>query len=203
MSTRSLFAGSSRVQALRGACVIGAIAAFAAACGGGSGSSNTAAAPPSSSSASSAPAVSPAGGSAVTVSTHSGAYGTYLADSSGKTLYLFEPDKNGSSTCYGECAKFWPPLTSAAAAMGSGGVTQSMLGTTKRTDGNTQITYAGHPLYYFAEDKSAGDTKGQGLNLSGGLWYLVSTKGAAITSKPSAPTQSSSSSSSGGGGYGY
>ena len=200
MSTRSLFAGSSRVRTLQGACVIGAIAAFAAACGGGSGSANTAAAPPSSSSASSAPAASPAG-SAVTVSTHSGAYGTYLSDGSGKTLYLFEPDKNGSSTCYGECAKFWPPLTSSAAAMGTGGVTQSMLGTTKRTDGTTQVTYSGHPLYYFAEDKSAGDAKGQGLNLSGGLWYLVSTNGSAITSKPSAPTQSSSSSSSGG--YGY
>jgi predicted lipoprotein with Yx(FWY)xxD motif len=197
MSTRSLFAGSSRVQALRGACVIGAIAAFAAACGGGSSGSSNAAAPSSSSGSSG----SSGGGSAVVVSTHNGAYGTYLSDGSGKALYMFEPDKTNSSTCYGECAKFWPPLTSSGAATASGGVTQSMLATTKRTDGTTQITYAGHPLYHFAEDKSAGDTKGEGLNLSGGEWYLLSTQGTSIEKKASAPTQSSSSSS--GGGYGY
>ena len=197
MSTRSLFAGSSRVQVLRGACVIGAIAAFAAACGGGGSSSNSAA-----TSSSSAPAVSSAGGSGVTVATRSGSHGTYLADGGGKTLYLFEADKNGTSTCTGECAKFWPPLTSSSTASAGSGVTQSMLGTTKRSDGTTQITYANHPLYYFAEDKSAGDTKGQGLNLSGGLWYLVSPQGTAITSKAAAPSQSSSSSS-GGGGYSY
>lgn len=195
MSTRSLFAGSSRVQALRGACVFGAIAAFVAACGGGGSGSSTSATAPSSSSAS-------AGGSAVTVSTHTGAYGTYLSDGSGRTLYMFQPDKNGSSTCYGQCAKFWPPLTSSSAAHAGSGLQQSMLGTTKRTDGTTQITYAGHPLYYFAEDTSVGDTKGEALNLSGGEWYLLSTKGTSIEKKPSAPSQSSSSSS-GGSGYGY
>jgi len=110
-----------------------------------------------------------------------------------------EPDKNGTSTCYGECAKFWPPLTSSSAAQAGSGVTASMLGTTMRTDGTTQITYAGHPLYYFSEDKSAGDTKGQGLNIEGGEWYLLATSGNSITSKP-APSQSSSS---GGGGYSY
>jgi predicted lipoprotein with Yx(FWY)xxD motif len=183
---------------VRGAFVVGAIAAFAAACGGGSGSSNNATAP---STASSAPvSAAPLGNSGVTVSTHTGAYGTYLSDGSGHALYMFEPDKNGTSTCYGECAHFWPPLTSTGAATASGGATQSMLGTTKRTDGKTQITYAGHPLYTFSQDKAAGDTKGQGLNLSGGQWYLLSTNGTSITSKPAAPMQSSSSSS---GGYGY
>src|SRR3954447_3398087 len=112
MATRSLFAGSKRVRALQGACVIGAIAAFAAACGGGSGSSSATVPPPVSSS----PAAAAAAGAGVTVATHSGQYGTYLADSSGRTLYMFEPDKNGSSTCYGVCAKFWPPLTSTSAA---------------------------------------------------------------------------------------
>jgi predicted lipoprotein with Yx(FWY)xxD motif len=199
MSTRSVFAGSPRVQALRGACVIGAIAAFAAACGGGSGTSS-ATAP---SSASSAPAAA-AAGTGVTIATHSGAYGTYLSDGAGRSLYMFQPDKSGTSTCYGACAKFWPPLTSSSAAQAGGGVQQAMLGTTKRTDGATQITFAGHPLYYFAQDKSVGDTKGEGLNLSGGNWYLLSTSGASITSKSSTPAQNNSSSSSGGGGgYGY
>jgi predicted lipoprotein with Yx(FWY)xxD motif len=197
MNARSLFAGSSRVQALRSACVVGAIAAFAAACGGGSSPSSATAPSP----ASSAAAAAPAAGSAVSVSTHNGAYGTYLSDGAGHTLYMFEPDKNGSSTCYGSCAKFWPPLTSSSAARAAAGLQQSKLGTTKRTDGATQITYAGHPLYYFAEDKSVGDAKGEGLNLSGGEWYLLSSSGASITSKTSAPAQNSSSSSSGG--YGY
>src|SRR3954467_15240671 len=196
MSTRSLFAGSRRVQTLRGACVIGAIAAFAAACGGGSGSSSATAAPPSSSS----PPAAAAAGAGVTVATHSGPYGTYLADSSGRSLYMFEPDKNGSSTCYGACAKYWPPLTSTSAAQSGNGIQQAKLSTTKRTNGATQITYAGHPLYYFAQDKSPGDTKGEGLNLSGGEWYLLSTNGTSITSMASAPAQNSSSSS---GGYGY
>jgi predicted lipoprotein with Yx(FWY)xxD motif len=186
------------MQALRGACVVGAVAALAAACGGGSGSSTSAATQPSSAASAASPA-----GAAVTVSTHTGAYGTYLSDGSGKSLYMFEPDKNGTSTCYGQCAKFWPPLTSSSAAQAGSGLQQSMLGTTKRTDGTTQITYAGHPLYYFAEDTSAGDTKGEGLNLSGGEWYLLSTKGTSIESKPSAPAQDSNSGGSGGGGYGY
>jgi predicted lipoprotein with Yx(FWY)xxD motif len=196
MATRSLFAGSRRVRALQGACVIGAIAAFAAACGGGSGSSSATAPPPVSSSAAAA------AGAGITVATHSGPYGTYLADSSGRSLYMFEPDKNGSSTCYGACAQFWPPLTSTAAAQSGTGIQQAMLGTTKRTNGATQITYAGHPLYYFAQDKSPGDTKGEGLNLSGGEWYLLSTNGTSITSMASAPAQNNSSSSSSGG-YGY
>lgn len=197
MSTRSLFAGSSRVHAVRGAVVIGAIAAFAAACGGGGSGSSNATAP---SSGSSAPAAA-AAGAGVTVATHNGAYGTYLSDSSGRTLYLFEADKNGTSACNGVCTKFWPPLTSTAAAAASGGAQQSMLGTTKRSDGSTQITYAGHPVYYFSKDKAVGDAKGEGLNLEGGEWYLLSPQGTAIESKASAPAQNSSSSSSGG--YGY
>ena len=135
-----------------------------------------------------------ANGQAATVGVANGNLGKMLVDSHGRTLYLFQADKGTKSACTGACAASWPPLPASDQPTAGAG-TASMLATTKRSDGEPQVTYNGHPLYRFAEDQSAGDTNGQGVNAFGGLWYVVSPAGSQITSKPST-------SSSGGGGRG-
>jgi predicted lipoprotein with Yx(FWY)xxD motif len=135
--------------------------------------------------------------STATVSTANGPLGTILVNPQGQTLYLFQKDKTTMSTCSGACAMNWPPDTVHGKPTAGKGVTASMLGTTKRADGTTQVTYGGHPLYTFAGDgNKAGATNGQGFNAFGALWYVVGTNGDAIT----APASSSTSS---GGGLGY
>jgi predicted lipoprotein with Yx(FWY)xxD motif len=103
--------------------------------------------------------------------------GRILVDGRGMTLYLFEKDTGMMSTCNGSCAKFWPPVTSTRAAKAGSGLDAGKLGTTARTDGETEVTYNGHPLYYYAGDKQPGDTTGQGLNAFGALWYVLSPAG--------------------------
>jgi len=101
--------------------------------------------------------------------------GEVLVDGDGMTLYLFEPDAQGASTCYDACESNWPPLVGAVSA--GDGVDGSLLGTVGRDDGSEQVTYDGWPLYYFAGDAAAGDVNGQGLN---DVWYVVSDAGEAI-----------------------
>jgi predicted lipoprotein with Yx(FWY)xxD motif len=122
---------------------------------------------------------SDSGGEAETIKTTSGKLGTFLADGEGKTLYLFLKDKQGSgaSTCSDACAAAWPPVTTEGAPSASAGADKGMLGTIKRADGTTQVTYNGWPLYYYAGDKNPGDTTGQGLDDDGGEWYVLSAKG--------------------------
>jgi predicted lipoprotein with Yx(FWY)xxD motif len=134
-----------------------------------------------------------ASGQAATLGVANGSLGKILVDSQGRTLYLFQADKGTKSACTGACAAAWPPLRSSGQPTAGAGATASMLGTTKRSDGKPGVTYNGHPLYTFADDQSAGDTTGQGVNAFGGLWYVVSPAGSQITSKPSTPK--------GGGGY--
>jgi predicted lipoprotein with Yx(FWY)xxD motif len=137
--------------------------------------------------------------------TKTGPLGTYLTDGTGKTLYLFTIDTSTKSNCPAACAKFWPPLTTTGAPTAGTGATASMLTTIKRSDGSTQVVYNGHPLYYYAMDKAAGQTTGQGLNVFGGLWWVVSPQGAAIhksaSGSPSAPAPSGSGGGGGGGLY--
>jgi predicted lipoprotein with Yx(FWY)xxD motif len=97
------------------------------------------------------------------------------------TLYLFEKDKGTMSTCTGACAQFWPPLTTKGPAKAGTGIAAGKLGTTKRSDGSTQVTFDGHPLYYYSGDKKPGDVTGQGLDTFGGLWWVLSPTGTAIT----------------------
>ena len=78
--------------------------------------------------------------------------GTFLVDGSGRTLYLFEADKMNTSNCYSSCASLWPPLTTTSTVKAGTSVTASALGTTQRKDGTTEVTYHGHPLYYYAGD---------------------------------------------------
>jgi predicted lipoprotein with Yx(FWY)xxD motif len=113
-----------------------------------------------------------------TVNLHKTKLGKVLAGKTGKTLYLFMADKNGKSACYGKCAVNWPPLLGKATA--GTGVKAALLGTTKRKDGTKQVTYAGHPLYYFKLDKAAGQTTGEGLDFFGGKWWGVNSSGKAV-----------------------
>jgi len=147
-----------------------------------SGTTSSAAAP-----ASSAPAAS---GSTLKTAKIGGA--TVITNSQGFTLYWFAPDTSTTSKCNASCAKYWPPVAGPATA--GPGVT-GKLGTIKRSDGSVQATYNGHPLYTYVADTAPGQAKGNGLNLSGGVWHEVTVSGAA------APAASPSASSSGG--YGY
>ncbi|MCX4747998.1 hypothetical protein OG455_21185 [Kitasatospora sp. NBC_01287] len=131
--------------------------------------------------------------------TASSPLGQILVDGSGRTLYLFKADTGTTSTCTGSCAQAWPPQITTGTP-NSSGVTASKVGTTTRSDQVMQVTFNGHPLYYFAEDANPGQTNGQGVNAFGASWYVVSPSGDAITSAASA-SASPSASSKGGNGY--
>ena len=99
--------------------------------------------------------------------------GRILVDGRGRTLYLFERDKGMASTCYGSCASIWPPLTTAGKARAVRGALGARLGTTRRTDGKREVTYNGHPLYYYTGDRARGQTTGHGLDQFGAMWFVV------------------------------
>jgi predicted lipoprotein with Yx(FWY)xxD motif len=151
---------------------VAAAALLGAACGGSSPS--TAAASPSPS-----PAASPAAADA-TIAVATTKLGQILVDGNGITVYLFVADTGTTSTCYTSCAALWPPVLTTGSPQAGTGANASLLGTTTRTDGKVEVTYAGHPLYYFVQDKVAGDTTGQGVNSFGALWWVLSPAGAAI-----------------------
>jgi predicted lipoprotein with Yx(FWY)xxD motif len=141
---------------------------------GGSAATNSSSAPSSSSSSSSAGA-----GEAETIKTATvGKLGPILVDESGRTVYLFEKDQSSSSTCYNACANAWPPVTTSAKPQAMGQAKSGKLGTTKRKNGTMQVTYAGHPLYYYApDDHQPKSHKGQDLKQFGAEWYVLSPQG--------------------------
>lgn len=114
------------------------------------------------------------------VSTAKTSLGTILVDSRGRTLYLFEKDRNGKSACAGKCATFWPPLIAAGKPLAGAGLKASLVGTTKRADGRLQVTYNHHPLYTFLKDKRKGQTTGEDVDAFGAEWYAVSPGGAKV-----------------------
>ena len=118
-----------------------------------------------------------------TIALKSTAVGKVLIAANGRTLYMFTADKGTKSACYGQCASYWPPVIAGKPTAGTG-LNASMLGTTRRKDGKLQVTYHGHPLYFFLLDKKAGDVKGQGYVHFGGAWWVLSAAGAKITTKP-------------------
>ena len=143
---------------------------------------------PSSSSGGSSSGGSPAAAAAGGLKTATIGGATVLTSASGFTLYSFAPDTSTTSNCNGTCAQNWPPVTGPATASGVTGT----FGTIKRSDGSTQATFDGHPLYTFAGDTAPGQNKGNGLTVNGGLWNEITTSG-------TAPAGSSSAGS--GGGY--
>jgi predicted lipoprotein with Yx(FWY)xxD motif len=193
---------------------LAAAGVLAAACSsGGSSSASSASSAPPAAGASSSSASSPAGTSpsAATVQVHTSNGKSYLTGSSGRALYLWVPDTKTKSMCSGACATAWPPLTVKGTPTAGAGATATDLGTINRSDGTKQVTYAGHPLYYFAGDKAAGQTTGEGSNGFGAPWYLVAPAGQQITTlsavstpsskAPSSTAPSSSSGSNAGGGW--
>jgi predicted lipoprotein with Yx(FWY)xxD motif len=127
------------------------------------------------------PSPSPAARSSfTTVTTRSTELGTVLVDGHGKTLYLFEKDKGPASTCTDACASAWPPVTADGKVTAGGGVDAAKLASTKRADGTTEITYAGHPLYTYAGDAKPGDVNGQNLDQFGAEWYVLAPSGSKI-----------------------
>lgn len=193
MSSTDSAARLARGSSVAGAAV--AVALLASACGSSGGSGGGAAAGGGASGGASA---------TVVVESHSGPMGTFLTDSSGRSLYMFAVDTPKKSACSGTCLVYWPPLTAKGAVKGADGVASSKLGTITGSDGSKQVTYAGHPLYYYRGDTAPGDTTGEGNTKFGGRWWLLSSSGAPITSRSGGSAgggaSSSSSSSSGGGG---
>ena len=167
---------------------LAAVALIAAACGSTSTGSSTSSSPSAAATLSSG-----AGSSAEALKTAKIGGATVLTDAKGLTVYSFAPDTSTKSNCNGSCANYWPPVKGPVTA-GSGVTGQ--LGTITRSDGSTQATYAGHPLYTYVGDTAPGQAKGNGLNLSGGVWHEVTVSGGAAP----APSTSASSTSHG---YGY
>jgi len=188
-----VFCREARFRATGVAALLGAVL-IVAGCGssGGSSPSTSSSAPAATSS------VKAAAATGISIRTAKGADGTYLIGPSGRALYLWVADGSGQSACAGACAKAWPPLTTSGMPSATGGVSQAELGTIARADGATQVTYKGHPLYYFIADSAPGVIKGQGSNSFGAKWWLVAPSGAAITAGGSAAAASTQSSSSGG-----
>jgi predicted lipoprotein with Yx(FWY)xxD motif len=118
-----------------------------------------------------------AAGRATTVATAGSHLGQILVDGQGRTLYLFEKDAKGRSSCTGACAAYWPPLFTHGKPAAHGSVKQSLLGVIHRGDGTSQVTYAGHPLYRFVQDTKPGQANGQGLDVYGAEWYVLSPAG--------------------------
>jgi predicted lipoprotein with Yx(FWY)xxD motif len=162
-----------------------------------SSSSSPASSAPSTTPASSAPSTTPAAGTSSSPSASTLAERTIsgtevLTNSAGYTLYWFALDTSTTSKCTGTCVSYWPPLKGPVTA--GSGVTGTV-GVITRSDGTTQATYDGHPLYTYSGDSAPGQNNGNGKNLSGGVWHEVTVSGTA----PVSSTPSSSS----GGGYGY
>jgi predicted lipoprotein with Yx(FWY)xxD motif len=111
------------------------------------------------------------------VSVRKTALGSILVDARGRTLYLFEKDRNGLSMCSSSCTAYWPPLASQGAPRAGSGVHKTLLTLGKAHNGVRQVLYAGHPLYTFVGDKRAGQTSGEGLTNFGAGWYAIAAAG--------------------------
>jgi predicted lipoprotein with Yx(FWY)xxD motif len=165
-----------------------ALAALLAGCGSSSSSSSssTAASTPASTASSQSTSASTgttaaAPGPGVAVETKHAKLGTILAAGPKKlTVYMFEADKGTTSSCNGACAKVWPPVTTSGAPTVAGSAVSADLGTTKRADGTEQVTYKGHPLYFYDDDKDSGDAYGQGSKAFGASWYVLKPNGSKL-----------------------
>lgn len=163
---------SSRTRTVAALAASGAAALLLSACGAGGGAYG--------SSGGSASGSAKAAVGKITVGSTSA--GHVLVDAKGMTLYAFAPDSRGHSTCSGSCAAYWPPVTGNDANAGATGKVTAHLGTIKRSDGSSQLTVNGFPMYTYVGDSAAGQDKGQGQDSSGGLWWVVSPSGSWIKS---------------------
>jgi predicted lipoprotein with Yx(FWY)xxD motif len=169
-----------------------------AGCGGSSSSSTTSNAAGTTSTSAGA-----SGGAATIDVATNPKLGQILTDNNGNTVYVFAKDTGSKSTCSGACAGVWPPVTTSGTPKAGNGVVASKLATTKRSDGSTQVTYAGHPLYTYTGDASPGDTTGNGINTYGAVWNAVQPSGSNAPAGSSTSGGSTGGTSTSGGGYGY
>ena len=181
---------SARARLAAGAGSAFGVALLVAACS--TGSSGTAAAGSSSPAGASSSSATAGGSGSTVITTVSSSAGTFLATSSGHAVYLWSKDGNGMSACSGACAGAWPPVTTTGQVTASGGAKSSDLGTITRPDGTKQVTYEGHPLYFFSGDSGPGMASGQGNDGFGAKWWLVSPSGSDVTSAVTAFTKSGS-----------
>ncbi|MHB1535690.1 MAG: COG4315 family predicted lipoprotein [Acidimicrobiales bacterium] len=172
---------------IRMARLVGAVAMSSmvlAACGSSSKTTTSPTSPTTT--AGTSPSVSSSAG-AVNIGTEQSKYGAIL-EANGKTLYALSADTSTTSKCSTACAAVWPPLTVSAVPSFAAGVKQSLFGHLSRSDGSQQLTYGGHPLYWFAHDKASGQTNGEGVTAFGGTWDVV----AAASGQPVTAAASSS-----------
>ena len=144
--------------------------------------SSTTASPAATNASSPAATAQAAGTASVSLRAISGVPGKALVGSNGRTLYLFQADKNGASACTGACAAAWPPDTVTGTPQAGSGVSPALLGTITRPDGTRQVTYNGHPLYYFTADTAAGTAHRQAVKAFGAEWDVVGVGGGKIDS---------------------
>jgi len=111
-----------------------------------------------------------------TVKSGDSQFGSILFDGKGQAIYIWEVEDTKKAECYGDCAIAWPPVLTNGEPVASGDVKSELLGTTKRTDGTTQVTYNGHPLYYYAHEKP-GEVKCHNISTHGGLWWVIQSNG--------------------------
>jgi predicted lipoprotein with Yx(FWY)xxD motif len=159
------------------AVLVAALAVVAAGCGGNDDDTGSGTAAPV---ATAAPTTAAEAADAATVAVANSKLGDILVDADGRTLYAFTKDKGDQSVCSGDCASNWPALTGDATA--GTGVQAGLLSAAMQADGNSQVTYGGKPLYYFAGDAKPGDTNGQGV---GSVWFAVSADGELVKAKAS------------------
>lgn len=136
-------------------------------------SSGEAPSSPGPSSSPSATTVAPRG---TTITTGDSDHGPMLFDAGGQAIYIWEVETSDRPACYGDCAAAWPPVLTEGPPLATGGVMPALLGTTRRTDGTTQVTYAGHPLYYYAHE-GPNEVKCHNVSTHGGLWWVVTPEG--------------------------
>lgn len=120
----------------------------------------------------------------VTLITAKASFGSYLTDSSGRALYMWDADRGGTPTCYDDCAAEWPPVTVSGDVTAGPGVQKSLISEVKRTDGAEQVTYGGWPLYFYRPDVHPGDLSGQGNTGFGAVWWVVAPDGTPLPSEP-------------------
>ena len=189
MSKTTFSAMSKRTRMFAG--VGGALAAAATVAACSSAASSTAAAPAASTPAASAPAASSPASSGATgsggtvITTAKSSAGTVLTSGSGRAVYLWSKDAMNMSNCTGACAATWMPVTTTGTATASGGAKASDIGTITRSDGTKQVTYDGHPLYYYGGDSGPGSASGQGNDGFGAKWWLVAPTGSDVTASVS------------------
>jgi predicted lipoprotein with Yx(FWY)xxD motif len=132
------------------------------------------------------------------VETRDTGLGQILVDTQGRTLYLFAKDTGPTSTCEGSCASYWPPVPVSGLPHAAGGAAAASIGVITGSGGSQQLSYAGHPLYYFVGHSKAGQTRGQALDQFGAKWFVLNSAGAAVLNAPSSTGSGGT-----GGGYGY